>query len=52
MKKIKEKCLKAKVKAFTLVEMRDSKILYIFHMILMSSAVTRTLFINPLTIAF
>ncbi|MET3558276.1 hypothetical protein ABID29_001396, partial [Streptococcus rupicaprae] len=41
---------KSLVSGFTLVEMRDSKILYIFHMIFMLSAFTRTLFINPLTI--
>ena len=40
MKKMMTLLKKAKVKAFTLVEMRDTKIIYIFQLITMSSAVT------------
>lgn len=40
------------VQAFTLLEIQDSKIVYIFHLMETSSAVTCTLFIRPLTIIF
>lgn len=40
------------VQAFTLLEIQDSKILYIFHLMKTSLAVTCTLFIRPLTIIF
>lgn len=40
MKKLIMKLKEAKTKAFTLVEMMDTKIIYIFHLITMSSAVT------------
>lgn len=52
MKKMMTFLKKAKVKAFTLVEMKVSKIIYIFQLITMSSAVTLTLFISPLTSTF
>ena len=40
MKKMMMKLKEAKVKGFTLVEMKVTKIIYIFHLITMSSAVT------------
>ncbi len=40
MKKLMTNLKKAKAKAFTLVEMWVTKIIYIFHLITMSSAVT------------
>ena len=49
MKEMMIKMKKAKVQAFTLVEMKVTKILYTFHLMTMSSAVTLTLFISPLT---
>ena len=52
MKKMMMKLKKAKVKGFTLVEMRVTKILYTFHLMTISSAVTLTLFISPLTSTF
>ena len=52
MKKMMTFLKKTKVKAFTLVEMKVSKIIYIFQLITMSSAVTLTLFISPLTSTF
>lgn len=52
MKKLMTNLKKAKVQAFTLVEMKVTKILYIFHLMTISSAVTLTLFISPLTSTF
>lgn len=40
MKKMLMKLKEAKVKAFTLVEMKVTKILYTFHLITILSAVT------------
>ena len=40
MKKMLMKLKKAKVKGFTLVEMKVTKILYTFHLITILSAVT------------
>ncbi len=47
-----KKIIEMKNKAFTLVEMKDTKIRYTLNWILMFSAVTCTLFISPLTITF
>ena len=52
MKKMMTFLKKAKVKAFTLVEMLVTKILYTFHLITILSSVTWTLFISPLTSTF
>ena len=52
MKKMMTYLKTAKAKAFTLVEMKVTKIIYIFQLITMSSAVTLTLFISPLTSTF
>ena len=52
MKKMLMKFKKAQIKAFTLVEMKVTKILYTFHLMTISSAVTLTLFISPLTSTF
>ena len=52
MKKMLMKLKEAKAKAFTLVEMKVTKILYTFHLMTMSSAVTLTFFISPLTRTF
>ncbi len=52
MKKMLMKLKEAKAKAFTLVEMKVTKILYTFHLMTISSAVTLTLFISPLTSTF
>ena len=41
-----------KVKAFTLIEMKDSKILYILQFMTIFSDVTCTFSISALTIAF
>ncbi|CNB66281.1 competence protein [Streptococcus agalactiae] len=40
MKNLLLKCKDKKVKAFTLLETKDSKFLYIFHLIITLSAVT------------
>ncbi|CNC20761.1 competence protein [Streptococcus agalactiae] len=40
MKNLLLKCKDKKVKAFTLLEIKDSKFLYIFHLIITLSAVT------------
>ncbi|SQG45440.1 competence protein [Streptococcus uberis] len=40
MKKWMKTLENKKAKAFTLLEMKDSKILYIFHLITIASAVT------------
>ncbi|CWG28262.1 Uncharacterised protein [Streptococcus pneumoniae] len=52
MKKMMTFLKKAKVKAFTLMEMKVTKIIYTFHLITILSAVTWTLFISPLTSTF
>lgn len=52
MKKMMMKLKEAKVKAFTLIEMRDTKTLYILHLMTMLSAVTCTFLIKALTMAF
>ena len=52
MKKLMTNLKKAKVQAFTLVEMLVTKIIYIFQLITMFSAVTLTLFIRFLTSTF
>ncbi len=52
MKKMMTYLKTAKAKAFTLVEMLVTKIIYIFHLMTMSSAVTLTLFTSPLTSTF
>ncbi len=52
MKLLWRKLQKKAAPAFTLVEIKDSKILHTFHLMTMSSAVTCTLLIRPLTIVF
>ena len=52
MKEMLMKLKEATVKGFTLVEMRDTKTLYILHLMTMLSAVTCTFLIKALTMAF
>lgn len=52
MKNVLKKWKAKTVKGFTLIEIKDSKILYTFHLIKTSLAVICTLFIRPLTIVF
>lgn len=52
MKLMLKKLNAVKLRAFTLIEMKDSKIPYNFHKITMDSLVTLTLLIKTRTMAF